>query len=412
VGHFASLPGSRRSDVLLAAPQRIVKLPTFHNMKVNPINEHIFKLLTADHTTAPDPANLAKCAGKQLQRATAYTILEHQRDCLRKDYSLPLHTRARIAQCAAKGAGRFLTVLPGSVLGKLPREEILLEDHVWRDNVELRLGCGLSRRIHEGTVCGCGVTPARFHSHQQFFDHVLGCAKGTHGTLLDAHELLDPVFRPFFEELGYKWDVSAPSLLFSEALHAVALEQEAPGKKKLDAVAHCLHDSRKTLDIDFSRVHAASESYCVSEMAAVVADSPTFATSIGEDKKAQKYDQLSTSRGHILLPIVLNTYGGFGQKIMQVVDSHFEAKRAEELEKTGQAWTTLGERDLLFQRAGVAVARGNSLVLDSLSHAWSSGLPKKQPHPERARNNAHVIDDFVAQLEGEAIVRAVRGCGF
>jgi hypothetical protein len=105
-------------------------------------------------------------------------------------------------------------------------------------------------------------------------------------------------------------------------------------------------------------------------------------------------------------------HGGFGQKIMQVVDSHFEAKRAEELDKTGQAWTTLGERDLLFQRAGVAVARGNSLVLDSLSHAWSSGLPKKQPHPERAWNNAHVIDDFVAQLEGEAIVRAVRGCGF
>ena len=69
-------------------------------------------------------------------------------------------------------------------------------------------------------------------------------------------------------------------------------------------------------------------------MAAVVADSPTFATRIGEDKKAQKYDQLSTSRGHILLPVVLNTYGGFGQKIMQVVDSHFEAnlKRAEELE--------------------------------------------------------------------------------
>ena len=51
---------------------------------------------------------------------------------------------------------------------------------------------------------------------------------------------------------------------------------------------------------------------------------------------------------HILLPVVLNTYGGFGEKIMQVVDSHFEAKRAEELEKTGQAWTTLGERDLLF----------------------------------------------------------------
>ena len=55
------------------------------------------------------------------------------------------------------------------------------------------------------------------------------------------------------------------------------------------------------------------------------------------------------------------------------MDKHFDAKSAEEFEKTGQEWKSLAERDLLFQRAGVAVARGNSLALDSLSHAWSSG---------------------------------------
>jgi hypothetical protein len=253
-----------------------------------------------------------------------------------------------------------------------------------------------------------------FHSHQQFFDHVLGCARGTHGSLLDAHELLDPVFRPFFEELGYKWDVSAPSLLFSEALHNVALDQ-TPGKKKLDAVAHCLHDSRKTLDIDFARVHAASESYCTSEKAASVSDSPTFATRVGEDRKAQKYAQLCASRGHILLPVVLNTYGGFGEKIMQVVDKHFDAKRAEEFEKTGQEWISLGERDLLFQRAGVAVARGNSLVLDSLSHAWSSARSKQHQSLENSKVqkfDTDASDGSVSQLDGEAIVRATRGCGF
>ena len=107
---------------------------------------------------------------------------------------------------------------------------------------------------------------------------------------------------------------------------------------------------KHVLDIDFARVHAASESYCTSEKAASVSDSPTFATRIGEDRKAQKYAQLCASRGHILLPVVLNTYGGFGEKIMQVVDKHFDAKRAEEFEKTGQEWTSLGERDLPFQR--------------------------------------------------------------
>ena len=54
----------------------------------------------------------------------------------------------------------------------------------------------------------------------------------------------------------------------------------------------------------------------------------------------------------------------------------FDAKRAEEKAATGQEWVALGERELLFQHAGVAVARGNSAILDTLRHAWSSGGTK------------------------------------
>ena len=154
-------------------------------------------------------------------------------------------------------------------------------------------------------------------------------------------------------------------------------EPQDPGKKKLDAVAHCREDSRKTLDIDFSCVHAASKSYCVTEKACSVADSATFATRQAEEGKLKKYGHLCAIRGHILLPIVLNTYGGFGDEIVRIVNKHFDAKRAEEKATTGQEWVALAERELLFQRSGVAVARGNSAILGTLRHTWSKGARYK-----------------------------------
>ena len=82
-------------------------------------------------------------------------------------------------------------------------------------------------------------------------------------------------------------------------------------------------------------------------------DSATFATRIGEGKKAEKYADLCTVRGHMLLPIVLNTFGGFGEKIMEVVDEYFNAKRAEKREATGQEWNALGERGVWSLEFGV-----------------------------------------------------------
>jgi hypothetical protein len=387
-------------------------------MKKNLINNCIYAILTNNNTTHPDSVNLIKCAGQQLQRAAAYAVLEQQRNALRKDFDLPKHSRARIAQAAAKAAGRFMMVLPGTALRYLSRDEVLLQDHVWQDNVEIRLGCGLARRLHEGTTCGCGMTPDQCGNSQQFFDHVLGCASGTNGAVYDQHQLLQPVFKPFFEKLGYKWDVADSSLQFSVALHSVAMaeveggEPQDPGKKKLDAVAHCREDSRKTLDIDFSCVHAASKSYCVTEKACSVADSPTFATRQAEGGKLKKYGHLCAVRGHILLPIVLNTYGGFGDEIMKIVDKHFDAKRAEEKAATGQEWVTLAERELLFQRAGVAVARGNSAILDTLRHTWSKGGTKRRQAKDP---NKLWAGDFLAELDmfsAAEIAKVVRSGGF
>ena len=261
------------------------------------------------------------------------------------------------------------------------------------------------------------MTPDQCGNSQQFFDHVLGCASGTNGAVYDRHQLLHPVFKPFFEKLGYKWDVADSSLQFSVALHSVAMahveggEPQDPGKKKLDAVAHCREDSRKTLDIDFSCVHAASKSYCVTEKACSVADSPTFATRQAEGGKLKKYGHLCAVRRHTLLPIVLNTYGGFGDEIMKIINKHFDAKRAEEKAATGQEWVTLAERELLFQRAGVAVARGNSAILDTLRHTWSKGGTKRR----QAKDPNKLADEFLAGLDlfsAEDVAQVVRSRGF
>ena len=150
----------------------------------------------------------------------------------------------------------------------------------------------------------------------------------------------------------------------------------------------------------------------MSEKACSVVDSPTFATRQAESGKLKKYGHLCAVRGHILVPIVLNTYGGFGDEIMKIVDKHFDAKRAEEKATTGQEWVTLAERELLFQRAGVAVARGNSAILDTLRHTWSKGGTKRRQAKDP---NKLWAGDFLAELDmfsAAEIAKVVRSGGF
>ena len=127
--------------------------------------------------------------------------------------------------------------------------------------------------------------------------------------------------------------------------------------------------------------------------------------------KLKKYGHLCAVRGHILLPIVLNTYRGFGDEIMKIVDKHFDAKRAEEKAATGQEWVALAERELLFQRAGVAVARGNSAILDTLRHTWSKGGTKRR----QAKDPNKLADEFLAGLDlfsAADVAQVVRSRGF
>ena len=96
---------------------------------------------------------------------------------------------------------------------------------------------------------------------------------------------------------------------------------------------------------------------------------------------------------------------------MRIVNKYFDAKRVEEKATTGQEWVVLAERELLFQHAGVAVARGNSAILDTLRHTWSSGGTKRQ----QAKDSKLVAADFLAELDmfsAAEFSQVVRSRGF
>ena len=57
--------------------------------------------------------------------------------------------------------------------------------------------------------------------------------------------------------------------------------------------------------------------------------------------------------------------------LREVVNPHFDGLRAEEREQTGQEWGTLRVRELLFQKVSVAIARGNTMILNTLRHSWT-----------------------------------------
>ena len=107
-----------------------------------------------------------------------------------------LHARVPIAACSQKGSGRFMLALPGH-----DTDDLLLTPDQYIDNVSLRFGLGLARRVHVATQCGCGVPVGDFISVQKFFDHVLSCKSGCRGMKLARHNLLLPIFAKFFKFL-------------------------------------------------------------------------------------------------------------------------------------------------------------------------------------------------------------------
>ena len=97
---------------------------------------------------------------------------------------------------------------------------------------------------------------------------------------------------------------------------------------------------------------------------------------------------------------------------MKIINKHFDAKRAEEKAATGQEWVALAERELLFQHAGVAVARGNSAILDTLRHAWSSGGTKRRQAKDPNKLAAASLLAELGMFSATEVAQVVRPGGF
>ena len=83
------------------------------------------------------------------------------------------------------------------------------------------------------------------------------------------------------------------------------------------------------------------------------------------------YADLCRARGIKFLPAAFNSLGGWGKVVFRdFVEPYFDDLRSAEKAETGLEWNTLHERELLFQAVSVAIAKGNSMILDTLDHDW------------------------------------------
>ena len=107
---------------------------------------------------------------------------------------------------------------------------------------------------------------------------------------------------------------------------------------------------------------------------------------VGVSAKHAKYGGLCTARGIQHLPAAFNTYGGWGEEILdKLVEPFFNRLRAEERAATGGTeWNTLAKREFLFQCTSVAIARGNTMILNTLRQSW-----QQQPSANTKRGKPH-----------------------
>ena len=124
---------------------------------------------------------------------------------------------------------------------------------------------------------------------------------------------------------------------------------------------------------------------------------PAYVTRLAESAKHAKYGGLCTARGIQHLPAAFNTYGGWGEEILdKLVEPFFNRLRAEERAATGGTeWNTLAKREFLFQCTSVAIARGNTMILNTLRQSWQQqpSANTKRGKPHRATLKAGLWDE-------------------
>ena len=93
------------------------------------------------------------------------------------------------------------------------------------------------------------------------------------------------------------------------------------------------------------------------------------------------------------MPAAFNANGSWGEEILdKLVEPLFNRLRAEERAATGGTeWSTLAKREFLFQCTSVAIARGNTMILNTLRQQAGANTKRSKPH--RATLKAGLWDE-------------------
>ena len=174
------------------------------------------------------------------------------------------------------------------------------------------------------------------------------------------------------------------------------------GDKKLDAVAHWMADRTKSWGIDVTVYHACAESARKTEAAC---RTDAHITRQAEKTKMRKYKDACADRGIAHLPAAFNTYGGLGEQFLKkVVDPYYNELRAREKRESGQEWVSLQKREFFFQCANAAIARGNTMILNTMRQDWRNECRVTERRGRKFSAQPDVADEsmLVNLIEGGA----------
>ena len=262
------------------------------------------------------------------------------------DHTRPLEVRCRLRQCAQVGALKFQFAVPTTPERALASDAYLAN---WRHCY------GLDQpQLYPGTRCTDACTthgPDAAIDEDQWRSgvHLLQC--GCSPWRLKRHNHAGrAVLKPFYQELGYRWDEKCVQCSLVDG-------------KRVDALCTNPMENWKPEAVDITVGCAACTSYLCPGAAARTG----HATEAMETAKANKHAAAAASIGADFVPAAFTTYGGWGKVMLDKLELEYQARKKQEKADGGSGWASQRWKQDLLERMSVAIAKGNWALLDAHS---------------------------------------------
>lgn len=303
-------PGSRQ-DATFADPNKM-EFTTIISSSL----ENIRKVLPGDHKLVP--ASMAafwrlyavQGMAKKLQSALSAQVELRAAQILTNGPATSRADRQRLASCASRNAGAWITVVPTS-------SEVRLSDTEYRQAMRLRLGLPVAEGLP--VRCFCDADMRRDSSHYY------SCGQLKRSAITTRHDRV----------------VQCLAGLFRSAGAVVHVEQRIEGTSRHRPDLLIITPD-KSVFVDVAIIHSSAPSRSTISVEA--------ATGAMEADKKAKYLPLAQLQGASLLAFVMDSYGSWGKQAVEVLGLLKEL----EVEKLS--------RVLAAQTLAVALQRGNALV--------------------------------------------------